>query len=244
MFEFTQLGVLVLVVGSLYLFTVGYRLLPERVPPEDDYLTEYEMSDYLAEVVVGESSPLVGKTVSEAIDVDRFDADVLQLVRGDERFIRPIGQKVIRPGTSSPSAPTGTLSAASRRSTTSRWSGPRRRRTNSNRRPRRSRRSSRSSSSRGRRSSGRPWPRRRSATATTRTCWRSARAARRSTSAWTASRCASGTRCSSRRLGTASTASRRARTSSSPTNPTNPTTAARRFPTQSPSSSASSSRRR
>ncbi|AHG02717.1 potassium transporter TrkA [Halobacterium sp. DL1] len=98
MFEFTQLGVLVLVVGSLYLFTVGYRLLPERVPPEDDYLTEYEMSDYLAEVVVGESSPLVGKTVSEAIDVDRFDADVLQLVRGDERFIRPIGQKVIRPG--------------------------------------------------------------------------------------------------------------------------------------------------
>ncbi|WP_269782549.1 SLC13 family permease [Halobacterium wangiae] len=98
MFEFTQLGVVVLAVGSLYLFTVGYRLLPERVPPEDDYLTEYEMSDYLSEVVVGESSPLVGKTVSEAIDVDRFDADVLQLVRGDERFIRPIGQKVIRPG--------------------------------------------------------------------------------------------------------------------------------------------------
>ncbi|NIB98402.1 SLC13 family permease [Halobacterium sp. R2-5] len=98
MFEFTHLGVIVLVVGAAYLMTVGYWLLPERVPPEDDYLAEYEMQDYLSEVVVQPSSPLVGKTVSEAIDVDRFDADVVQLVRGGERFIEPIGQKVIRAG--------------------------------------------------------------------------------------------------------------------------------------------------
>ncbi len=98
MFEFTHLGVIVLVVGAAYLMTVGYWLLPERVPPEDDYLAEYEMQNYLSEVVVQPSSPLVGKTVSEAIDVDRFDADVVQLVRGGERFIEPIGQKVIRSG--------------------------------------------------------------------------------------------------------------------------------------------------
>jgi di/tricarboxylate transporter len=98
MFEFTHLGAIVLVVGSAYLMTIGYWLLPERVPPEEDYLAEYEMQDYLSEVVVQASSPLVGKTVSEAIDEQRFDADVLQLVRGGERFIEPIGQKVIKPG--------------------------------------------------------------------------------------------------------------------------------------------------
>ncbi|MGB9964184.1 SLC13 family permease [Halobacterium hubeiense] len=98
MFEFTHLGAIVLVVGAAYLMTIGYWLLPERVPPEDDYLAEYEMQDYLSEVVVQASSPLVGKTVSEAIDERRFDADVLQLVRGGERFIEPIGQKVIKPG--------------------------------------------------------------------------------------------------------------------------------------------------
>ncbi|UHH26874.1 SLC13 family permease [Halobacterium noricense] len=98
MFEFTHLGALVLVVGSAYLMTIGYWLLPERVPPEEDYLAEYDMQDYLSEVVVQASSPLVGKTVSEAIDEQRFDADVLQLVRGGERFIEPIGQKVIKPG--------------------------------------------------------------------------------------------------------------------------------------------------
>jgi di/tricarboxylate transporter len=98
MFEFTHLGVIVLVVGAAYLMTIGYRLLPERVPAEGDYLAEYEMQDYLSEVVVEASSPLVGTTVAEAIDVHRFDADVLQIVRGGERFIEPIGQKVIQPG--------------------------------------------------------------------------------------------------------------------------------------------------
>ncbi|MCG1001956.1 SLC13 family permease [Halobacterium noricense] len=98
MFEFTHLGIIVLVVGAAYLMTIGYWLLPERVPPEEDYLAEYDMQDYLSEVVVQASSPLVGKTVSEAIDEQRFDADVLQLVRGGERFIEPIGQKVIKPG--------------------------------------------------------------------------------------------------------------------------------------------------
>ena len=98
MFEFTHLGLIVLLVGSAYLLTVGHRLLPERVPANDDVLTEYEMQDYLTEVVVRSTSPLVGMTVEEAIDEDRFDADILQIVRGEERFIEPIGQKVIRTG--------------------------------------------------------------------------------------------------------------------------------------------------
>ena len=98
MFEFTGLGAIVLVVGSVYLLTIGHRLLPERVPAEEDVLEEYQMQDYLTEVVVRGTSPIVGKTVEEAIDERRFDADILQIVRGDERFIEPIGQKVIRAG--------------------------------------------------------------------------------------------------------------------------------------------------
>jgi len=98
MFEFTHLGAIVLVVGSLYLFVVAPRLLPDRVPAQKDYLAEYEVGDYLSEVMVRESSPIVGKTVREAIDYERFDADVLGLVRDGERFIEPIGQKVVQSG--------------------------------------------------------------------------------------------------------------------------------------------------
>ena len=98
MFEFTGLGFVVLVTGGLYLLFVGHRLLPERVPPEEDYIEEYEMGDYLTEVEVADGSPFVGETVEDAIDEAEFDAEIIQLVRGDETFIEPIGQKTIRAG--------------------------------------------------------------------------------------------------------------------------------------------------
>ncbi|MFB6194609.1 MAG: SLC13 family permease [Haloplanus sp.] len=98
MFEFTKLGVVVLVVGSLYLFFVSPRLLPDRVPVEEDYVQEYDIEAYLTEIVVDEGSPLVGKTVENAIDGVEFDADILQVVRDGEEFIEPISKMTIRPG--------------------------------------------------------------------------------------------------------------------------------------------------
>ncbi|SDC71402.1 SLC13 family permease [Natrinema hispanicum] len=98
MFEFTQLGIVVLVVGSLYLMTVGHRLLPERVPVDEDYVKEYAIEEYLTDVVVDDDSPLIGSTVDDAIDHVAFDADILQVVRDGEEFIEPIGQKTLRAG--------------------------------------------------------------------------------------------------------------------------------------------------
>ncbi len=98
MFEFTQLGIVVLLVGSLYLVTVGHRLLPERVPVDEDYVQEYAIEEYLTEVVVDDDSPLAGTTVADAIDHVEFDADILQVVRDGEEFIEPIGQKAIQAG--------------------------------------------------------------------------------------------------------------------------------------------------
>lgn len=98
MFEFTHLGVIVLVTGAVYLLTVGHRLLPERVPPEEDYIQDYGIEEYLTEVVVEPESPLVGVTVGSAIDTAAVDADVLQIVRGEREFLEPLSQMVIRSG--------------------------------------------------------------------------------------------------------------------------------------------------
>jgi len=98
MFEFTSLGVVVLVAGSLYLVTVGHRLIPERIPVEDDYVQEYAIEEYLTEVVVEPESPLVGRTVGTAIHHVDFDADILQVVRDGDEFIEPLGQLTIRAG--------------------------------------------------------------------------------------------------------------------------------------------------
>ncbi|WP_425499732.1 SLC13 family permease [Halorarum halobium] len=98
MFTFTALGVIVLVIGSLYLMTVGHRLLPERVPARDDYIEEYELQNYVTEVVVREDAAIVGKTVGDAIDESRFDADIMQILRDGETYFEGIGSKRIRAG--------------------------------------------------------------------------------------------------------------------------------------------------
>ena len=52
MFEFTGLGLIVLGVGSAYLFLFGHHLLPERVQPREDFIDEYGMKEYLARLTV------------------------------------------------------------------------------------------------------------------------------------------------------------------------------------------------
>lgn len=98
MFEFTGLGVIVLVTGSLYLLLVGHRLIPERVPPSEDYIEEYDIEEYLTEVIVEEGSPLVGGTVSEAFADSDIDADIIRVTRGSRTSIEPLGQKVLQAG--------------------------------------------------------------------------------------------------------------------------------------------------
>jgi Di- and tricarboxylate transporters len=98
MFEFTALGVLLLGTGLVYLMTVGHRLLPERIKPEEDLTDEFEMSGYLAEVVVTEESPLVGRTVRETLVQMELDLDIVQMRRGGEAFAAPLGPKEFRAG--------------------------------------------------------------------------------------------------------------------------------------------------
>ncbi len=98
MFEFTKLGAVVFVVGTVYLMTVGRRLIPERISPEEDILEDYELTPYLTEVVVGTNSALVGRTVEETLAEIDLDVDVLQLVREEATFMEPLAGKTIRPG--------------------------------------------------------------------------------------------------------------------------------------------------
>ncbi|MFC6614568.1 SLC13 family permease [Halopenitus salinus] len=97
MFEFTQLGVLVLVTGTVYIATIGRYLLPERITVDEELIEEFEMAEYLTEVVVREDSPLVGRTVNQVLQDTDLDVDVVQLVRGDQVFSEPLARKEVRP---------------------------------------------------------------------------------------------------------------------------------------------------
>ena len=96
MFEFTALGALVLVSGTLYLLAFGPRLLPERIKARTDLTEEFDMTQYLTEVVVREDSPMVGQSVREALSDLNIDADIVQLVRDRQAFNEPLSRKVVR----------------------------------------------------------------------------------------------------------------------------------------------------
>lgn len=97
MFEFTRLGIVVLVTGFFYLITIGRFLVPERIDIEDELTEEYEMTDFLTEVVVEEGSPLVHENMEDVLNNSNLDFEVVQLVRDGEQFMEPLDVKTIRP---------------------------------------------------------------------------------------------------------------------------------------------------
>jgi di/tricarboxylate transporter len=94
MFEFTHLGVVVLVVGLAYLLTVG-RLTPARIPADADLVEEFDLEDHLAQVEVRSDSPAVGSTVDQ---FENGDVAVLQLRRNGEVYPAPYTDVAIEDG--------------------------------------------------------------------------------------------------------------------------------------------------
>jgi len=97
LFEFTQLGAIVLAVGTVYLLTVGRYLTPARITAEGSPTDQFGMSDYLTAVVVHEDSDLVGTRVRELVRGD-LDLDVFQIVRDGRSIVRGLPSERISAG--------------------------------------------------------------------------------------------------------------------------------------------------
>ncbi|MFN0076828.1 MAG: SLC13 family permease, partial [Prosthecobacter sp.] len=78
MFEFTHVGVVVVLVGILYMVFIGTRMVPER----DRSAAESgdAMREYLAEVVVLKNSPLIGQQAFNS-DFSALEFQVLKITR-------------------------------------------------------------------------------------------------------------------------------------------------------------------
>jgi di/tricarboxylate transporter len=95
-FEITPLGVITLVVGIIYLVTIGYWLIPKRAG-EVEKVDKYRLDDYLAELLVTADSPLVGKTWEQNKMDKNTKIKLSNLLREDKAVSRPSKTK-IKPG--------------------------------------------------------------------------------------------------------------------------------------------------
>lgn len=98
MFEFTGLGIIVLLIGIFYLLTVGYKLIPARIEVEEDLTDEYEMKNYLTEVLIGEDCSFVGKSFNEIAEAKELDYDIIRIIRNGKQFMEPLNAKTVRVG--------------------------------------------------------------------------------------------------------------------------------------------------
>ena len=85
--DFFYLGVAVSVAGGLYLFFIGYRILPSN-PNEIDALRE-NLKEYIIETEIGPGSQLIGKTVKDAGLRNLQDVFLVEIIR-DDRVISPV----------------------------------------------------------------------------------------------------------------------------------------------------------
>ncbi|MFW6271384.1 MAG: SLC13 family permease, partial [Bacillota bacterium] len=97
-FEFTHLGILILITGVIYFISVGRHLLPDHVQPEEDLVDEYEMKPFIAEVVVEVDSSLIGQSINETLEQSDLDMDLIMLTRDGKEFVEPLQPKTLQAG--------------------------------------------------------------------------------------------------------------------------------------------------
>jgi di/tricarboxylate transporter len=98
MFEFTSLGLIVLVVGGLFLYVFSDLLLPERVKVDETILDRYDAAEHLTEVKIGPDSELVGKSVRELTDVIPGSLFPVVIRNQGTDIVRPEERSHIREG--------------------------------------------------------------------------------------------------------------------------------------------------
>ena len=95
LFSFTAIGVPVWLVGSAYMLLAPGVLLPNRSAPDDQLGTNPSQTGYFTEVTIPGDSMLVGQTLRHSRLQRRFDVDVLELQRGNERILPPLADRQI-----------------------------------------------------------------------------------------------------------------------------------------------------
>lgn len=88
MFEIAPLGLVMFAAGSVYMLTIGIRLIPER-RAEGDLIESFNLQEYIAEVVLLESSNSVGHAIKDAPIVKEIDLTIIEIQRGDEMISVP-----------------------------------------------------------------------------------------------------------------------------------------------------------
>ena len=96
MFEFTGLGLIFLIIGTVYNIIIARWFIPSRAIVSS--LTQkYHLGTYLTEFKVPKGSPLIGKTIEELDVENSFNVQIYKIIRSEHIFRFSLKKIVIKP---------------------------------------------------------------------------------------------------------------------------------------------------
>lgn len=94
MFDFTPTGLVISVVGLLYLSLIGWRLIPNR--RAENTQTKFTTDNYLLEAKVEQGNKVADKNVAHLEEISENSVKVVVIIRGARRIIAPSNEEIIR----------------------------------------------------------------------------------------------------------------------------------------------------
>ncbi|MHC5225256.1 SLC13 family permease [Ignatzschineria sp. LJL83] len=96
MFDFFPVGIVVVVVGLLYISFIGWRLIPIRGTEANTRL--FETDDYLLEARILANNKFIGKKIADLEKVTEDHVNVVTILRGARRLLSPSKEEVLKEG--------------------------------------------------------------------------------------------------------------------------------------------------
>jgi di/tricarboxylate transporter len=97
MFEFFRYGIIILIIGTIYLLIVAPKLIPSRTVTSS--LTKsYHLGGYLTEMRIKKGSALVGKSCLDRSINHNYDVTVLDIIRDQKHIVNNIRRTILKEG--------------------------------------------------------------------------------------------------------------------------------------------------
>jgi len=97
MFEFTKLGLIFLILGTLYNMIISKWFMPSR-SIISSLSRKYHMGSFLTEFKVGADSPLIGQTYEEYNISEKYELQVYKIIRDSKNIGYNLQKVIIREG--------------------------------------------------------------------------------------------------------------------------------------------------
>jgi di/tricarboxylate transporter len=97
MFEFAPIGIILFVIGMLYMLIFGIKMIPDR-RAEGDLIESFKLEEYITEVVLSPEASSVGKAIKDAPLIENGDLAIIEVIRGKQNYAVPSADMILEAG--------------------------------------------------------------------------------------------------------------------------------------------------